>query len=95
LAKQDPALTTRQLQRQLDRFVKYYNEVRPHRALHRRTPLEAFEARAEATPRHGGIDVDGYRVRHDNVDDAGLVTLRYKSRLHHIGVGRRYARQTV
>jgi hypothetical protein len=95
LAKQDPALTTRQLQRQLDRFVKYYNEVRPHRALHRRTPLEAFEARAEATPRHGDIDVDGYRVRHDNVDDAGLVTLRYKSRLHHIGVGRRYARQTV
>jgi hypothetical protein len=39
--------------------------------------------------------VDGYRVRHDKVDDAGSVTLRYKSRLHHIGVGRRYARQPV
>jgi len=95
LAKQEQATTTRQLQRQLDRFVKYYNEVRPHRALKRRTPLEAFEARAKAKPRHKGIEVDSYRIRQDKVDDAGSVTLRYKSRLHHIGVGRRYARQRV
>ena len=95
LAKQEQATTTRQLQRQLDRSVKYYNEVRPHRALKRRTPLEAFEARAKAKPRHKGVEVDSYRIRHDKVDDAGSVTLRYKSRLHHIGVGRRYARQRV
>ena len=95
VAKQPPAATKRQLQGQLNRFVRYYNEVRPHRALNRRTPLEAFEARAKATPRHRGVDVDGYRIRHDKVDDAGSVTLRYKSRLHHIGVGRRYARQPV
>jgi len=95
LAKQEQATTTRQLQRQLDRSVKYYNEVRPHRALKRRTPLEAFEARAKAKPRHKGVEVDSYRIRQDKVDDAGSVTLRYKSRLHHIGVGRRYARQRV
>ena len=95
LEKQDPAASTRQLQRQLDRFVQYYNEVRPHRAINRRTPMEAFEARTKARPRRRGIDVDGYRVRHDKVDDYGSVTLRSESRLHHIGVGRRFARQRV
>jgi len=95
LDKQGPATSTRQLQRQLDRFVQYYNEVRPHRGINRRTPTEAFEARTKARPRRPGIDVDGYRVRHDKVDDAGSVTLRYQSRLHHIGVGRRFARQRV
>ena len=28
------------------------------------------------------------RIRHDTVDKAGSVTLRYRSRLHHIGIGR-------
>jgi len=95
LEKQNPAASTRQLQRQLDRFVQYYNEVRPHRAIKRHTPIEAFEARTKARPRRAGIDVDGYRVRHDKVDDYGSVTLRHESRLHHIGVGRRFARQRV
>ena len=31
------------------------------------------------------------RVRHDRVDKGGTVTLRYNSRLHHIGIGRRLA----
>jgi transposase InsO family protein len=88
LAKQDPPTTTRQLQAQLDRFVAYYNEVRPHRAIGRRTPREAFEARTKASPRRSGIHVDGYRIRHDKVDKTGKVTVRYRSKLHHIGLGR-------
>src|SRR6478735_3590128 len=28
------------------------------------------------------------RIRHDTVDKAGSVTLRHRSRLHHIGIGR-------
>ncbi|MBA2272478.1 MAG: hypothetical protein H0W21_01050 [Actinobacteria bacterium] len=28
------------------------------------------------------------RVRHDKVDQHGTVTIRYKSKLHHIGMGR-------
>jgi Integrase core domain len=95
LDKQDPATSLRHLQRQLDRFVRYYNEVRPHRGINRRTPVEAFEARTKARPRRRGIDTDGYRVRHDKVDVFGSVTLRYQSRLHHIGVGRRFAGQRV
>jgi transposase InsO family protein len=88
LQKQDPPETIDDLQAQLDRFVAYYNDVRPHRALGRRTPRVAFDARTKAAPSKAGLEVDGYRVRHDKVDKNGRVTLRYKSRLHHIGVGR-------
>ncbi len=91
LAKQDPVATKRQLQGQLDRFVAYYHELRPHRALRRRTPLEAFTVREKALPSGPNIDTAGYRVRRDKVDKTGSVTLRYTSRLHHIGIGRAYA----
>lgn len=92
LAKQRPARTVAQLQAQLDRFGPYYNQVRPHRALGRRTPAQAFAARTKATPRRPGITVPAqHRVRRDRVDSGGNVTLRYQSRLRHLGVGRRYA----
>jgi hypothetical protein len=32
-----------------------------------------------------------HRVRRDRVDSGGNVTLRYQSKLRHLGVGRRYA----
>ena len=35
------------------------------------------------------------RVRHDRVDDTGAVTLHYRQRLHHIGLGRRYRGRSV
>ena len=95
LGAQDPAATIAELQAQLDRFVEYYNEVRPHRALGRKTPRSVFMARTKARPAQPGIDVEGYRVRHDKVDQAGKVTLRYKSRLHHIGVGRPYRGERI
>jgi transposase InsO family protein len=92
LARQRPARTVAQLQAQLDRFRRYYNEVRPHRALGRRTPAQAFAARTKATPRRPGITVPAqHRVRRDRVDNGGNVTLRYQSKLRHLGVGRRYA----
>lgn len=90
LAKQEPAATKKQLQVQLDRFVAYYNTVRPHRALGRRTPAEAFATRERSFPRGPRIDCAGYRVRHDRVSKSGNVTLRHKGRLHHIGVGAAY-----
>jgi transposase InsO family protein len=91
LAKQDPATTKKQLQRQLDQFAVAYNQLRPHRALHRRTPAEAFAAREKAYPRGPRIETLGYRVRHDRISKNGNVTLRYRGRLHHIGIGRAYA----
>ena len=91
LAKQDPAASRKALQRQLDRFAPYYNDVRPHRALGRRTPQEVYAARDKAGPRGPVIDAVGHRVRRDRVDTNGTVTLRYRGRLHHLGVGRAYA----
>jgi len=91
LAKQEPATSKKQLQGQLNRFVSYYNTVRPHRSLGRRTPAEAFAAREKSQPRGPRIDAAGYRVRNDKVNKNGTVTLRYRGQLHHIGVGRPYA----
>jgi transposase InsO family protein len=90
LARQDPASSKKQLQRLLDRFVSYYNNERPHRAIGRRTPAQAFGAREKASPKGPRIDAAGKRVRHDKVDKSGRVTLRYRSRLHHIGIGAAY-----
>jgi transposase InsO family protein len=88
LAKQRPARTTGELQAQVDWFVAYYNEVRPHRAIGRRTPMAAFAARDKARPSGPKIQpVAGVRVRRDHIDKNGKVTLRYRTRLHHIGVG--------
>ena len=62
----------------------------PTAAIGRRTPAEAFAAREKAFPTGPRIDCPGYRVRHDRVDKSGNVTLRYRGRLHHIGVGAAY-----
>jgi transposase InsO family protein len=87
LAAQPPARTMAGLHRQLSRFRRYYNEVRPHRAFGRRTPWEAYTARPKATATGPYIDPH-CRVRRDRIDSGGTVTLRYNSRLHHIGLGR-------
>jgi transposase InsO family protein len=96
LAKQDPARTLGELQTQLDRFRTYYNEVRPHRAIGRRTPRAAFEGRPKARPSPPGLEVPAHvRLRRDKVDKTGVITLRHDSRLHHIGLGRRLAGTVV
>jgi Integrase core domain len=88
LAAQPPAATVAGLQRQLDRFTRYYNTVRPHRALARRTPAQAYTARPKAVA-CGPVIPAHYRVRSDRIDRHGSVTLRHNSRLHHIGLGAR------
>lgn len=90
LRKQRRSRTIAELQAQLDAFGTYYNDVRPHRAIGRRTPIEAYEARPKAGPRGASIPVH-CRVRRDRLDGGGGVTLRHDSRLHHIKVGRRHA----
>ena len=64
--------------------------MRPHRAIGRRTPLEAYSARPKATPSLPGVEVPPhYRVRRDKVDITGVITLRHNSKLHHVGLGRK------
>ena len=50
LTAQPRAATLVGLQHQLNRFRRYYNTIRPHRALGRRTPAEAYAARPKAAP---------------------------------------------
>src|SRR5919107_3460272 len=88
LAAQPSATSVAMLQRQLDRFTACYNTIRPHRALARRTPAQAYAARPKAVPT-GPIIPAHYRVRHDRIDTGGSVTVRHNSRLHHIGLGAR------
>lgn len=93
LAKQPRARTLAQLQAQIDRFVAYYNAERPHRSLGRRTPRDAYDARVKAHPVGG--PGGHFRVRHDVVDGCGKLTVRYQSRLRHIGMGARFAGEPV
>jgi transposase InsO family protein len=93
LAKQDPAASVGELQRQLDRFVNYYNEIRPHRAKGRRSPRASFDEKLKATPLGAPtVPFSHDRVRNDKVDK---ITLRYEGRLPHINVGRAHYRDRV
>ena len=93
-ARQPAAKTIGELQGQLDAFAHYYNHIRPHRALGGQTPLQAYGARIKARPA-GASPATYFRVRNDKVDKTGRVTLRYDSRLHHIGLGRAHKGRQV
>lgn len=96
LARQPAAASLAELQSQIDRFVAYYNEIRPHRARNRMTPKAAWDARDKARPQAMPLRIAaGVRVRRDRIDKSGTVTLRYRTRLHHIGVGRDHAGKRV
>ena len=94
LARQPGATDLWALQAHIDRFVTYYNTCRPHRALGRRTPADVYASKVKAHPPTRRAATH-FRVRHDRIDKAGRVTLRYQSRLLHIGVGRAHARTRV
>jgi transposase InsO family protein len=94
LTKQPPAITLEELCAQLDRFRLQYNQHRPHRALGRRTPQNVFDARVKAGP-GSAVPPVHFRVRYDTVDRNGKVTLRYDSRLHHIGLGARHRGKAI
>jgi transposase InsO family protein len=96
LARRPKARSIGELQRQIDGFVAYYNDVRPHRACSRRPPRLAFEARDKARPSGPKIRVGaGVRVRRDRIDKNGKVTLRHGTKLHHIGIGHAHKHKRV
>jgi transposase InsO family protein len=94
LANQPPATTLPQLQTQLDAFQLIYNEQRPHRALNRHTPAQAYTATIKAAPTNQGAGTH-YRIRHDTIDRHGKLTIRRAARLHHLGVGIHHANTPV
>ena len=83
------------LQRGVDFFAGYYNEIRPHQA-HGRPPLGVYQERDKAAPSiEGQVVSPTTKVRRDRVDTNGTVTLRHRSKLHHIGVGRAHKNERV
>jgi transposase InsO family protein len=96
LEHQPKATSISELQDQVDRFVAYYNEVRPHRSVGRRPPLEVFRSRDKARPSGPKlVPGAGVRVRRDRIDKSGRITLRHRTRLHHIGVGKAHRGKRV
>jgi transposase InsO family protein len=94
LGQQPAARTLPELQAQLDAFRLAYDEERPHRAVGRMTPGEAYRARPKAHP--AGRGAPGHlRLRYDLVDRGGRITLRRAGRLHHLGIGAAHARLRV
>jgi transposase InsO family protein len=92
LAARPPARTLAELQRQLDEFREHYNERRPHRALDRRTPGDAYRATPKAAPATNGHTPGHYRLRYDRLDAKGKMTIRRAGRMHHLGIGTTHAR---
>jgi transposase InsO family protein len=78
----------------LDAFRAAYNEQRPHRAIGRRTPGEAYRATpkalASSSPGRGH-----FRLRYDVTDGKGAMTLRRGGRLYHLNAGVIHARRRV
>ncbi len=94
LARQPRAPTLTALQAQLDAFREVYNEQRPHRAIGRRTPGEAYRAIPKDRP-SGPAGRGHFRLRYDTTDSKGAMTLRRAGRLHHLKVGQAHARTRV
>ena len=95
LRARPPAPTLPELQRQLDAFREHYNERRPHRALQRRTPGDAYQATPKAAPPSNGHTPSHYRLRYDRLDPKGKMTIRRAGRMHHLGIGTAHARKRV
>jgi len=55
------------------------------------TPLDPKPSRPARSPCPPTPGCAHARLRRDVIDPSGVITLRYNSRLHHIGLGRRHA----
>jgi hypothetical protein len=90
------AATIADLQALLDVFVDVYNTGRPHRSLpHRATPAAIYRALPKALPSNSRDADTHLRIRHDRIDESGVLTVRHAGKLHHIGIGRTHARTHV
>ena len=91
---QPEAHTLADLNELLAKFRHVYNHERPHRALGRATPAQAYAATPKAGPM---IAAQGHhwRIRTDRVDTDGKVTLRHAGRLRHLGIGRAHKHKRV
>jgi transposase InsO family protein len=95
LTARPAARSLSELQRQLNEFREHYNEQRPHRALDRATPGQAYRQIPKAAPATNGHTEGHYRLRYDRLDTKGKMTIRRAGRMHHLGIGTAHARKRV
>jgi transposase InsO family protein len=89
LAAQPPARTTAKLQAQLDAWLAYYNDHRPHRALSGATPAERWAATSPDRP--GPPITEPQRAELRRVNNIGSLSWDHTN----IGVGKEYAGQQL
>lgn len=94
LNAQPPATNLNDLNTLLKDFQHIYNTKRPHRALNRKTPNQAYHNKPKAHPTIT-INKNDWRVRLDTVDQSGTITLRYHGKLTHLGIGRAHKNNPV
>ena len=94
LANKTPAQSLDELNAQLKEIIEYYNHKRPHRALNRTTPAEAYTALPKALPADIKPDRD-YRLRTDKVGTNGKTTLRWGGKLRRLYIGRRWGGEPI
>jgi transposase InsO family protein len=94
LAAKAKPKTLQELQALLDQFADVYNNHRPHRSLHGKTPSQAYQARPKAQPRNDPI-FGHHRTLKSKVDKAGKVSIRMGARMRHVGVGREHSGKPV
>jgi transposase InsO family protein len=88
--------TIAELQSLIDQFIDEYNHQRGHSSLpHRATPAARYNSLPKAVPAGTRGPNTHDRVRHDIVNDNGSVTLRIRSKLRHLAIGRTHARTHV
>ncbi len=94
LANKATAKSIEELNEQLTEIIEYYNYKRPHRALHRCTPAEAYNALPKARP--ASIKrTHEFRLRADKVGKNGKTTLRWRGKLRRLYIGRRWTGQPI
>ena len=95
LGQQPTATDLVGLQDQLGAFRQAYNEQRPHRALGRATPGEAYRSTPKALPAGLHSARAHFRLRYDVSDGRGAITLRRAGHLYHLKIGAAHARRRV
>jgi transposase InsO family protein len=88
LAKQPPARSLRTLQTQLDRFIEHYNQHRPHRSLHGKTPTAIWTATPRAVPADHPVTATTTVERAITVTANGNVRIDHR---YQINIGVEYA----
>lgn len=94
LAHKPPATSINELNTQLDDIIEYYNHKRPHRALDRVTPAEAYNALPKAKP-NSAQNSNDFRLRTDKVGANGKTTLRWRGKLRRLYIGRRWGGEPI